>query len=228
MKQVFTLILLLYFSNSFGQFAIVNDKDNVVNVREDGVQNSKVIDKLQNGHLIYCFENKGDWTNIDYENKGKELNGYVYSNIYKLISSFPALTISEKSENLITLKNDTIEVIISQSKFDKKKHVFKYVKDYTTQIELIDNKRYWGLDGGMPKTQFEKISIKIGHKYITLPKFALDGLYEPNIYTAEVNYDNVTGTFYIQTMNSDGAGGYLVMWKIEKGIYKERFVVHGF
>ena len=228
MRQFLTFLFLLYFSISFGQFAIVNDKDSLLNIREDGQQNSKVVDKLQNGHLIYCFENKGNWTNIDYTKKDKELNGYVYNNRYKLVSNFPALTISKKTETSITLKKDTIEVTITQSKFDKKKHRFKYIKEYPDQIELIDNKKYWGMDGGMPTAQFQEIIIKVGSKTISLPKKALEGLYEPSIYNAEVNYDKTNDTFFIQTMNSDGAGSYEVIWKVEKGIYSERLVAYGF
>jgi len=80
----------------------------------------------------------------------------------------------------------------------------------------------------MPTTQFEKITIKVGHLIVSLPKDAMEGLYEPSIYSAEVNYDKQTDTFYIQTMNSDGAGSYLVIWKVEKGIYKDRLVAYGF
>jgi len=29
-------------------------------------------------------------------------------------------------------------------------------------------------------------------------------------------------------MNSDGAGYYGVIWKIEKGVYKSRYIVYGF
>ncbi len=228
MKQILTFLLLFCFSNSFGQFAIVNDKDNFVNVREDGLENSKVIDKLQNGNLIYCFENKGNWVNIDYDQNGEGRNGYVYKDRYKLVSNFSALTVSKKTENAITLKKGAIEVTITQSAFDKKKHTFKYFKDHPNQIELIDNKQYWGRDGGMPTTQFDKISIKVEGKMLLLPQAALNGLYEPSIYNAEVNYDKTNDTFYIQTMNSDGAGSYLVIWKVEKGIYKERFIAYGF
>ena len=228
MKQFLTVILLLCISYSFGQFAIVNDKDSLLNIREDGQLNSKVVDNLTNGHLIYCFENKGNWTNIDYTNKGKDLNGYVYKDRYKLVSNFPALTVSQKTANSITLKKDKFEVTITQSKFDKGKHKFKYINGYPDQIELIDNKKYWGMDGGMPTTQFESIVIKVGQRRIKLPIYALEGLYQPSIYSAEVNYDKESDTFYIQTMNSDGAGSYLVIWKIEKGIYKDRLVAYGF
>lgn len=228
MKQTLTFTLLLLTSFCFGQFAIVYDKDSLLNVREDGTTNSKVVDRLQNAQLIFCFEDKGNWTNIEYTKNNKELNGYVYKDRYKLISNFPALTISKKTETSITLKKDSLQVIISQCNFDKKKHTFKYFKNNTSQIEFIDNNQYWGMDGGMPKTQFEKVIIKIGQKTITLPQSALIGLYEPSIYNAVVNYDKLTDTFYIQTLNSDGAGSYFVIWKIEKGIYKDRLIAYGF
>jgi hypothetical protein len=120
MKQILTFILLLCFSHSFGQFAIVNDKDSLLNVREDAQPNSKVVDKLPNGHLIYCLENKGNRVYIDYTKKGKELGGYVYKDGYLLVANFPALTVSKKTATSITLKKDTVEVTITQSLFDKK------------------------------------------------------------------------------------------------------------
>jgi len=228
MKHFLIFLFLLDFSNSYGQFAVVNDKDSFLNVRKAGIKNSEVIDKLQNGHLIYCFEYNGNWCNIDYTKNGEELNGYVYKDRFKFISEFSSLIVSKKSGTSITLKKDTIEVTITQSTFDKKKHKFKYVKMYPDQIELIDNKKYWGRDGGMPTTQYEKIEIKIGLKTIILPKTALEGLYEPSIYTAEVYYDQKTDVLYILTLNSDGAGSYFVVWKVEKGVYKDRLVAYGF
>ncbi len=228
MRYFLLFIFLVSFSNSFGQFAIVNDKDNLLNVREEATQNSKQIDKLHNGDLIYCFRNKGNWANIDYTKKNKELNGYIYKDKYILVSSFPSFKVSKKSVNSITLRKDSFEVTIFQSKFDKKKHKYKYVKNYPLQIELIDNKKYWGMDGGLPSTQFEKIIIKVGTKIISLPKIAVEGLYEPSIFNAEVNYDKSNNTIYIQTLNSDGAGSYLVLWKVTNGKYIDRLVAYGF
>lgn len=102
------------------------------------------------------------------------------------------------------------------------------MKDNPTQIDLIDNKQYWGMDGGMPTTQFEKIIIKIGQKTILLPKTAIEGLYQPSFHNVEVNYDNENEIIYIQTVNSDGAGSYLAIWKVENGIYKDRLIAYGF
>lgn len=228
MKNLITALFLATFLNSFGQFAVVSDKDGFVNVRKEARQNSKVTDKLENGHFIYCFEPKENWINIDYSKKEKKLNGYVYKDRYKLISSFQKFDMVSNTNNKVVLGKDDIQIIITQSRFEKNKHQFKYVKNYPTQIELIDGKKYFGTDGEMPVNQFEKIEIKIGSKIVVLPKSALENLYEPSLYNAEVNYDQLTSTFYIQTQNSDGAGSYLVVWRVEKGIYKDRFIAYGF
>ncbi len=208
---------------------MVNEKeDSLLNVRAGGSKSSKITDQLPNGHLIYCLEDKTNWTNIDYTKKGKERNGYIYKDRYKFVSVFPALTISGKTSDSISLKRDTIEVTITKSKFNRQKHKFRYVKDAPSQIELIDQEKYWGTDGGIPQTQFEKIRIKIGQKQFSLPRAALKGLYEPDIYSAEANYDKANEILYIHTMNSDGAGSYEVIWKIVKGVYMERLLAYGF
>lgn len=228
MKMFICFFLLLSYSYSNAQFAIVSDKDGSVNVRQDANAISKITSSLQNGHLIYCLEQKGNWTNIDYTSKGKELNGYVYKDRYQLIDHFPAIPVITKNKTSVILKNDSIEISISQSRFEKNKHHFTYNKNAPGQIELIDNKKYWGTDGGMPSTQFEKIIISIGTKKITLPKQAFAGLYEPSIYSATAFYDQQTNILFISTMNSDGAGAYEVVWKIENGIYQDRLIAYGF
>jgi len=137
MKKCLTFIFLFYCSLSFGQFAIIKDKDSLVNVRVDGRQNSKIVDKLPKGHLIYCFENKGNWTNIDYTNKGKELNGYVYKDRYQSVSNFAALTVSKKTGTSLTLKKDTFEVTITQSNFDKKNTSLNMSKTIQLKLNLL-------------------------------------------------------------------------------------------
>jgi hypothetical protein len=228
MKQQLTFVFLFVSVFSFGQFAIITDKDGSANIRADGNTSSRITDSLKNGHLVYCFENKGNWTNIDYSKKQKDLNGYVYKDRYKLVSDFAVIPVVTMNETAVKLKKDSIEITLTQRKFEKNKHRFKYFKEYPGQVELIDNKRYWGKDGGMPTTQYDKIIIKIGQRTITLPKEATEGLFEPGLATAEVFFDKQANTIYIQTMNSDGAGSYEVIWKIENGLYKDRLVVYGF
>ena len=53
-------------------------------------------------------------------------------------------------------------------------------------------------------------------------------LYEPNFEYTRVNYDVKNRTLYIQSLNSDGAGGYAVIWIIENGVFKKKVISRGF
>lgn len=227
MKSVFSAFIFCCLHSS-AQFAILGDNYSYVNIREDAGIKSKIINKLNNGHLIYCFEKKGNWTNIDYVVNNKECNGYIYIDNYKPVDNYINIPVYKKFGNKIVLKKDSISITITSALFDKKKHQFNYLKNYPDQIDLIDNKKYWGKDGGLPSSQYEKIIISIGKKTNELPFDALQGLYEPNMLSHSATFDRVNDIIYIQSMNSDGAGGYEVIWKIEKGVYKEKMVVYGF
>ena len=79
MKIIASIIFTLIMSQViFGQFAIISDKDGFVNVRNSANIGNNISEKLENGFVIYSFEPKGNWINIDYKKNGKELNGYIY------------------------------------------------------------------------------------------------------------------------------------------------------
>jgi len=228
MHQLLSLIFLFFWSISFGQFAVILDQNGFVNVRKTPSKNSNIVDTLQNNSLVFCFDNTGNWTNIDYQKSSNIQNGYIYKDRYKLISHYPKFKVINKTANSITLVKDSIEITLAQDKFDRSKHQISYFKKYPTFIESIDNQKSWGTDGYLPSTQYEKISLKIGSKTIDLPEIALKGLYNPNLFYTKINIDEKTNTIFIQSINSDGAGGYCVIWKITEGFYTERFVTHGF
>lgn len=224
-------LILLFFCPLMlrAQFAIISDKDGYVNVRKEGKTGNNITDTLRNGHLVYRFEDEGNWCQIDYEKKGKQMYGYIYGDRCVQVSSYTHLPVMKEYKDSIVLKNDSITIIVSQKKFDKSKHNIRYYNgDNQPWIKLIDNEIYWGTDGEMPKTEYKSIKIKTGSRIITLPAKALKNLYEPSLYNTQAHYDEQSNIIYIQSMNSDGAGGYEVIWKIENGIYKERFVAYGF
>jgi len=68
----------------------------------------------------------------------------------------------------------------------------------------------------------------IDNQKIEIPASALENLYEPNLENTEAFYDDKNDILYIASMNSDGAGGYNVLWVIEKRQYKTRHVFYGF
>jgi hypothetical protein len=134
----------------------------------------------------------------------------------------------KQGSSAISFKKDSITVVITQRPFIKSKHIFTPYKEAKDQIELIDGKRYWGRDGGLPVTEYSSIEVSIGKRKIVLPATAFENLYEPSFGNTQVNYDKKNDILYIQSVNSDGAGAYEVVWKIEKGVYKDKLVASGF
>jgi hypothetical protein len=228
MKLLFTLFLTILVKLAAAQFAIVSDKDGYCNVRSEAATGNNIAGKLQNGHLVYCFESKGNWTYINYAQKGKEHNGYVYTDRLTQVSGYTTIPVSSKAENSISFQKDAVKITLTQQQFNKQQHQFSYYKDAPTQIELIDGKQYWGTDGGLPTTAYQSVVIQIGTKTMRLPAAALSNLFEPSLYSTTVNYDQQNDILYIQSMNSDGAGAYGVVWRIEKGVYKDRYIAYGF
>ena len=227
--KIFFSIFLIYFSNNvFGQFAIIHDKDGYCNVRSTMEIGDNIIDSLKNGHLIYSFETNGNWINIDYSKGMMDQNGQVYKDRVKLISDYQNIPLITEENNKVVLSIDSIKIILTGQRFNRDKYKLSFHKEYKDQLQFINDEQYWGTDGGIPKTEYKAMEVSIGKRKVSLPQSALDNLFEVSLFNTIVNYDKPNDILYIQSFNSDGAGSYEVIWKVEKGSYKERYVAYGF
>jgi hypothetical protein len=224
-----SLALALLTKVSFGQLAIISDKDGYSNVRPSAESGGKISDTLHNGHFVFFSdETKGNWNIIYYSKNNQEHRGYVYHDRLKFISDYERIPALPKQINPSTYGKDSIKIILTVEKFDKSRCRVSYSKDSYRQVQFVNGKQYWGTDGEQPKTEYKSILIIIANRKITLPWTAIENLFEPNIYNTQVNYDRKNDILYIQSMNSDGAGAYEVIWRIEEGVYKDRYIFYGF
>lgn len=222
MKKLIRILLLLAFNISFSQFGIINDPDGNVNVRNSAGKSNKIIDKLDNGAIVYGYEPDGNWVNIDYK-KGKEnLNGYVYKDRIIDLTNFTKIPVRENKNGIIKLENNNVKVAIAEIAFNPKNHKLKYNSENPTILESIDDQVIFGTDGNVPKRKYKSIEIEIDKILINLPETALKNAFEPNLEETMVNYDSANDILYIQSLNSDGAGGYVILWVIEKKKFKTR------
>ena len=227
-QYLFTVLFCMPWLFTAAQFAVVKDADGFCNVRFAADINARVTDTLKNGTFVYCFEKTGNWVNLDYTKNNEERRGYLYHDRLALVNNYEEIPLLGSAANSIRFGKDSVGVIVIQQKFNKGKHRFSYFKDAEGQLELIDGYPIWGTDGGMPHTEYKSITVNLGQKRIVLPPTALRSLYEPRLADTQVHYDRANNTVYIQSSNSDGAGYYQVIWKIENGAYKERFIAYGF
>jgi hypothetical protein len=226
MRKYLTGLLIFISSCSFAQFAVIHDGYSLVRSAPDS--NATVIDTLKNGSIVYSFEQNGNWTDVDYAKKKMEVKGYVNSDRLRPVLSYDEIPHLAKGMGNVVLGKDSIRVTITEQRFNRKLHKLTYLKGSRSQIEYIDGREFWGTDGELPYNEYRSIAINVGSRKFLLPKAALANLYQPRLSDTQVNYDRINNVFYIQSTNSDGAGFYAVIWKIEKGIYKDRLVIYGF
>jgi hypothetical protein len=225
MTKVIHFLIFLNFSFCIGQefeFGIINDNDGFVNVRSSKDLKNNVTDTLENGAVVSHFGAEGNWILVDYTKKGNDRDGYIYKDRIKGLTKFTKIPVTKASENSVTFSNRKISITIHKKAFDKAKHTYKYYKENPNQLYQIDGKDIFGTDGNIPKAEYRSIEIEIDSLKLSLPKKAIENLYEPNLEYTLVNYDEKSETLYIQSLNSDGAGGYALLWVIEKGKYKMR------
>ena len=228
MKRILVFAFLLIFNFCFSQFALINDPDGYVNVRSSSKIGNNITDKLDNGFIVYYFEPHGNWANIDYKKKRKELNGYIYKNKIKFITDFKKIPLKVNQIEKIILNNGSIKIEISETKFLKDKHKLFFFKGNSSQLDKIDDSDFLGTDGDIPKREYKSLDVEINNVKVQIPNEALKNLYNPTLYNSKANYDQINDILYIQSSNSDGAGGYEIIWVIEKKKYKARIEAYGF
>jgi len=224
MKRIILFCICFLPTLIFAQFAIINDADGYSNVRKSADKTSGITDKLNNNTLVFGYDPENNRVKIEYSKNGKDLFGYVYYNRLKYIETYDAIPVTENESNTVILAKDTIKITVMSQKFDASKAKITYDKEQNV-VSKISGKDYLGTDGALPKTEYKSIEITIGSKKVTLPKQALGNLFEPNLQNTTAYYDSKNDVMYLSAQNGDGSAGYNVIWKIEKGVYKEKLVV---
>jgi hypothetical protein len=227
MKNLFALLVLTTASRiCLAQtYAIINDKDGYVNMRDDASTKAGVVGRIHNGEFVCIDEeqSKANWIMVDANNNS---SGYIYKSKALLIASLPALKNKRLFKHGCTVYDDKISVTIKSSAFDSKRH--KLILDKNKQfVNKIDGHTVWGQDGEIPKKEITSISVAFGTTKLSIPKIAFKDLYEPNVDLLRV-YMGKKGIIYIKMDNSDAAGSYTVIWTIKDGVYIKRYIDNSF
>lgn len=233
MKNICILIVLFLSQLNYGQFARVSDVDGFVNVRKEANIKNEITGKILTNEIVYLAdENERDtnWKYAFYESKSmKGISGYIHSSRLKMLSDFSEIDFVKTENKTAFFKNDDkkIEVEIAIQSFNSTKNINKFsLKDGF--YYAYKKKPMWGTDGGLPNTSYKFVKVKIRGKDVEVPQESLENLFQPTIIEKvsdfeyiEVNYDKSNDVLYISSLNSDGAGSYVVLFVFEKGTFKE-------
>lgn len=232
MKSIVTILLLFTFFPVRAQFAVVEDKDGYTNIRKDAGTSAAITGKVRSGEIVYCMEKKGEWYNVDYYTKNytkdESKNGFIHQSRVQLIEAFTPVPGAGKSADSIFFRKDALSIGVRVTPFILKNNRIGYKKGDDMRIaEKINGRSFWGTDGAVPDMQYKHISCWWNGKQVPVPDSAINDVFNPNLHNTRVWYDIQHERWFITATNSDGAGGYEVMWMFEQGVYKKRYVFYG-
>lgn len=222
MRFLLFLILLSGITRSQAQFAFISDKDGYANIRKTPANGKNVLTSLSNGHLVYITETNGTWTSIIYTKNGKEQTGFIYNDRVKMIAGYDLIPTIESDEHNILCQKDSVKIVVRTQPFNKANYRITYRKENPHLLQAINGYQAWGVDGNLPSTEYKSIQVQIGNRKMELPRTALSQFFEPSLENTRIQYDRRQDILYIESVNSDGAGHYAMILKIERGVYVER------
>jgi hypothetical protein len=230
-----TLILFLAFFTStvtYAQLAVIRDNDGFSNIRQEPNNDSEIIDTISNDRLVFCFEEeaKGNWLPVDYNKDGKTQSGYIHKSRVVYLDSLDKFQVATINDSILTLQYKSLQVTMRIGKFNTKGRTIKYEKPESEQqyVKSIDGKFPWGTDGNIPRKEYKFIQLKSGKKLLTAKKTFYSNLFEPNLDMTTAYINKLTNTLFIAAMNSDGAGGYVVVWIIKDELVINREIFRPF
>ncbi|MBQ4818611.1 hypothetical protein [Aquimarina sp. MMG016] len=218
MRKILILTFIVLCNCSYGQVAIIKDKDGYTNVRKEPNINSKVIYKLKDSE-VFIYEDSdtaenSNWIAVNiFKNKfsiesGNDqlLLGYIHkSRLYPL-------------EKLKAYNGNRFSFSYKLQKFDFENKITNYDGKYVTKI---NGRRFYGTDGNIPKIQVSQINASVDGKNINIPDVLFEDIFEcDNDFVINKNKED----YIIHQWNSDGAGGYLIVWVLDKNKVKQRLI----
>jgi len=205
---------------------VVEDPDGQSNLRAEPTLKAKVVGQVPSGSVVAVdTPNKGEWAKLSYGDLGNTPR-YIHTSRLKKLNAWKQIAVSDSSnDNLGVLKHAGIDVRVMATPFVAADH--KITRD-KQGMHLVDGKSPWGQDGGIPKLSLSLAVTQNGDP-VAIPKVATQNLFEPNMDSLVLLTPSNAGDHaVVLMMNSDGAGGYCVVWAFQKGSYRGRAVFHPF
>lgn len=227
--NIFALTLLPMLAHA--EFAIINDPDGYVNLRDEG---SKVVGRLEKNDVFWVWYGE-EWQAWNTSDKWiaaqtpTDIYGSIAKGHFKLLSELPALPCKAIAQSYQCL-NKNIGVKLTLQKFQAKQHTYTYyidpdTKTKTTEIKSIDGKNPYGIDGWLPRTEIAKLEVFRHGQWRTLNIDSIKNYYELwNQFSTY--YDEKNDLLYIIGDASDGAGGYSYVIQINQQGIRQSFALN--
>lgn len=199
---------------------VVEDADGHSNLRSGASLEAKIAGKVLSGSPVFADpESKSGFHLVYLDREDGNSERYLHGSRLKPVDAWKTVG-PEGSTGRLSHK--TFVAQASASAFDAAAH--QVTRDGNGMV-LVDGKVPWGQDGGEPLHEVA-LAVSIAGKPVELPAAATDNLYEPNLETLVLlTPGDPAERAFLMMQNSDGAGGYVVVWAFEKGAYRGRAII---
>jgi hypothetical protein len=205
---------------------VVNDPDGYANVRSGSSLQSEVVGKVESGGVVTVESAlEGEWARLTSDNAGEPPRFMHASRLSKINSWLQLASAPADGGKETILREDDFEVRVRRAPFVAAEH--RITRD-DAGLYLVDGKRPWGQDGGLPHESLALAVTQAGKK-VAVPAAATGDLFEPNMDSMVVlTPAKPSEQALVLMLNSDGAGAYGVIWAFERGRYRGRAVFNPF
>lgn len=199
---------------------VVEDADGYTNLRTGADLDAKIVGKVLSGGPVFVDpQPKNGFHAVSLDLEDNLSDRYIHGSRLKPVSGWKAFGPEASSGRL---KHQGFEAVVTDPAFVASEY---QVTRNADGVVLVNGKFPWGQDGAQPQRVL-KLAVTIDGKKIELPAAATDNLFEPNFETLVLLTPGDPSEHAILMMaNSDGAGGYYVVWAFEKGVYRGRAIM---
>lgn len=221
----------LAYANIDGYYAVVNDKDGYVNIRQEDSLDSPIITRLNNGTpvSVNCTDDYVTNKNFCFVRFGKTQDGFVYKNRLNLLTTnatfnkIPLTSVSrDKTQGTFSNKDVRVNVAFSPVKID--------INNFNEQTSSK-----FGINKNDPVVDYYKlrdIKVTFKNRVITLPSSATQDIYLNYYFLSHNQIANNMAVYqnkkdnhiYIIGYFADGALLYSVIYEIKDGKYFRKSV----
>lgn len=196
---------------------IVKDPDGNTNLRTAPSLESKIAGKVLSGAPVFVDpEPEAGFHRVFLDSEDDTSDRYMHGSRLRPVNDWKA---SGPEGDSGRLRHQRFEATVKGPAFVAAEH--EITKDPNGMVR-VDGKIPWGEDGGEPDFDLV-LAVSIDGKSVELPAEATENLYNPNLSTLVLlTPGDPSEQALLMMANSDGAGGYFVVWSFEKGVYRGR------
>lgn len=214
-----TLLLLLMFGTSFVKaascpcdLAVIQDRDGYTNVRAEASIQAQVIARVPNDKVFWFYPEEYDqpqeWIMVyvptDRYNQSMATQGYMHRSRIKPLCQFARPAASE------------LYFHYDLQPFNAGAHTIKVEENW---YQILDIPEIRGTDGGKPRVEVKSITARVQGQPVVIPSRLYRGTFEC---TNNFEVRRKGNIYFVYQNNSDGAGGYELVWVLTKAGLKQR------